>query len=296
MNLPAQVAILAGIMRHDDDKGRMPLQSHEILNAAGRAGRAGYLANGTVLLIPEPVASFDGLKPEDNAFEMLRKVLPPNDQCVRIDDPLTTLVDAIQEGNVGDARVRYFLSRLRSGSEEATAIEDGLVMMQRSFAAYQARKMAEEKAFNTKLDRLRAALEGEATNTSAGVMKVAAFTGLAVEPLAFLAKRVQAEIESLPTTVVGWIEWLIDFCTVDRSSYHLLFEAAAVDTVKAITRGRKTGGDSSPEEMALLKRGLCLWLQGVTYKEIEQAFGVVPKKVLFTPFHQPIWRGSFCGN
>jgi hypothetical protein len=139
--------------------------------------------------------------------------------------------------------------------------------------------MAEEKAFNTKLDRLRAALEGEATNTSAGVMKVAAFTGLAVEPLAFLAKRVQAEIDSLPTTVVGWIEWLIDFCTVDRSSYHLLFEAAAVDTVKAITRGRKTGGDSSPEEMALLKRGLCLWLQGVTYKEIEQAFGVAPKKV-----------------
>jgi replicative superfamily II helicase len=51
MNLPAQLAILAGDKRHDAE-GRAPLEAHEILNAAGRAGRAGYLANGIVLMIP----------------------------------------------------------------------------------------------------------------------------------------------------------------------------------------------------------------------------------------------------
>jgi ATP-dependent RNA helicase HelY len=57
MNLPAQLAILAGDKRHEDE-GRASLEIHEILNAAGRAGRAGHLANGVVLMIPEPVMSF----------------------------------------------------------------------------------------------------------------------------------------------------------------------------------------------------------------------------------------------
>ncbi|GAB5373832.1 MAG: hypothetical protein AcusKO_02940 [Acuticoccus sp.] len=76
MNLPAQVAILAGTMRHNE-QGRKPLEGHEILNAAGRAGRAGHLANGTVLLIPEPVVRFDvNAVPDNAAFKMLRAVLP----------------------------------------------------------------------------------------------------------------------------------------------------------------------------------------------------------------------------
>ena len=56
LNLPAHLAILASDMRaNPDDGGRQALAAHEILNAAGRAGRAGYLANGLVLLIPESI-------------------------------------------------------------------------------------------------------------------------------------------------------------------------------------------------------------------------------------------------
>ena len=60
LNLPAHLAILAGDKRADtDQKGRADLEAHEILNAAARAGRAGHLANGVVLLlIPEPIVSF----------------------------------------------------------------------------------------------------------------------------------------------------------------------------------------------------------------------------------------------
>ena len=73
MNLPAQLAILAGDKRHEED-GRSLLKAHEILNAAGRAGRAGYLANGVVLLIPEPVMAFD---------EAMRAEGPPFLNCGR---------------------------------------------------------------------------------------------------------------------------------------------------------------------------------------------------------------------
>ena len=57
LNLPAQMAILAGDKRAEND-GRQLLEAHELLNAAARAGRAGHLANGIVLLVPEPILTF----------------------------------------------------------------------------------------------------------------------------------------------------------------------------------------------------------------------------------------------
>src|SRR5262249_1059513 len=105
MNLPPQFAILAGDKRQDE-AGRSPLAAHEILNAAGRAGRAGHLANGIVLLIPDPVVSFyEGGAPEQRAVEKLRTLLPAQDQCVPMEDPVTLLLDAIQAGNANNPEV-----------------------------------------------------------------------------------------------------------------------------------------------------------------------------------------------
>ncbi len=76
MNLPAQLAILAGDKRHGTGNNREPLKAHELLNAAGRAGRAGHLANGIVLLIPEQVAYFkeNPSTPEENALAALQSI------------------------------------------------------------------------------------------------------------------------------------------------------------------------------------------------------------------------------
>ncbi len=273
MNLPAQVAILAGTMRHDEE-GRKPLEGHEILNAAGRAGRAGHLANGTVLLIPEPVVHFDANAiPENEAFNMLKAVLPQNDQCVKINDPLSALLDSIQDGQLLGAGVRYFLSRLRAGEPEDAAVDKAVEMIRRSFAGYQARQSMKEAAFETKLGALKTALDTTTVETSAPVMQVAAFTGLPVEPLAAIAAKVEAQIEALPSTVCGWMEWLIDFMIADRDSYSLLF-GSAVETVKAVTRGSKTGGESTAKEMEILKTGLAAWLRGEPFYKIEASLGV----------------------
>lgn len=278
MNLPAQVAILAGTMRHNDE-GRKPLEEHEILNAAGRAGRAGHLANGTVLLIPEPVVQFDANSaPEEEAFKMLTALLPQNDQCVKIDDPLTPLLDSIQAGELSGAGVRYFLSRLRAGEAEATAVDSAVELMTRSFSAFQARQAREDSAFDAKIGALKAALDSATEDTSAPIMQIAAFTGLAVEPLAAIAAKVEAEIYILPSTVCGWMEWLVDFMIADRVSYVLLF-GPAVETVKAVTRGKKTGGESTAAEMELLKPALAAWLKGEPFNRIEASLGVPLAKI-----------------
>lgn len=278
MNLPAEVAILAGTMRHDED-GRTPLKHHEILNAAGRAGRAGHLANGTVLLIPEPVVGFeaDG-RPTAAAYAMLEEVLPPNDQCVQIDDPLTALLDKIQAGEVNGAEVRYFLSRLRAGEGEDQDTERAVTMMARSFAAFQARKANADAEFDAKLVSLRVALDANAEAAQAVTMKVAAFSGMQVEPLAALAARIDAEIDNLPGSIVAWCEWLVDFFVADRASYVLLL-GPDVETVKAVTRGRKTGGDSTDNELALLKPALRSWLSGEPFTAMEVALGVGAENV-----------------
>lgn len=278
MNLPAEVAILAGTMRHDED-GREPLKGHEILNAAGRAGRAGHLANGTVLLIPEPPVAFaaNGV-PTADAFEMLAKVLPANDQCVMIDDPLTALLDRIQAGDAAGPDVRYFLSRLRAGEGEEHDADRPIQMMSRSFAAFQARKAGTEAAFDAKIATLRGALEADAQAAEVVTVKVAAFSGMQLEPLTALTARVVAEIDALPVSVIEWCEWLVDFMIADRPSYALLF-GGDVETVKAVTRGRKTGGDSTDAEMALLKPALRAWLSGAPFATIEAALGVAPDRI-----------------
>jgi ATP-dependent RNA helicase HelY len=64
----------------------------------------------------------------------------------------------------------------------------------------------------------------------------------------------------------------------DRVSYALLF-GSAVETVKAVTRGKKTGGESSAAEMALLKIALVAWLQGEPFYRIEASLGVPAAKI-----------------
>jgi ATP-dependent RNA helicase HelY len=278
MNLPAEVAILAGTMRHDED-GRAPLKGHEILNAAGRAGRAGHLANGTVLLLPEPPVSFEANgTPTGEAFAMLSKVLPANDQCVMIDDPLTALLDRIQAGDVSSPDVRYFLSRLRAGEDDEADSERPIQMISRSFAAYQAGRSGAEAAFDAKLASLKGALEADAQTAESMTVKIAAFSGMQLEPLTTLAAKISAEIDSLPSTVTEWCDWLVNFLITDRTSFALLF-GADIETVKAVTRGKKTGGDTTDAELALMKPALRAWLTGEPFTSIEAALGVTQAKI-----------------
>ena len=282
MNLPAQVAILAGDKRHEEN-GRSPLEAHEILNAAGRAGRAGYLANGVVILIPEPVMAFDEtMRPEDSAFGKLRSILPANDRCVSMADPIAALLDRIQGGDTGAREVRYLISRLGAGEEDADqARTAALGMMRRSFVAYRARSAGADADFEAKLQALEFALDEARLDEGHLSAKVAASTGMAVQPLAIAQARL-AENGNSPTTILDWSNWLIDFFMDNPASFQeLLGEEAG--TVQYVVRGKKKGGLPSAEEFAILKDAMRCWLTGRPLAEIETALGVPPKKLGWCP-------------
>lgn len=279
MNLPAQLAILAGDKRHVDD-GRSSLEAHEILNAAGRAGRAGHLANGLVLLIPEPVVGFTADECEPSAFTKLRTLLPLNDQCVPMDDPLTVLLDRIQMGQLNDSTVRYFASRVRAGDEPENAVDNALSMVRQSFAAFKAHEANAAENFEQKLEALRAVLSIE--NPDADVTTIAASTGLPDAPLVAAQTRFREDPMSIPSTILDWSDWIVDFFQADHAHYEaLLGEDAA--TVVSIVRGKKKGGAPTAVEFETLKLGLRAWLTGRPFCEIESALGVQDNKRKYCP-------------
>jgi hypothetical protein len=280
MNLPAQLAILAGDKRQDE-AGRSPLEPHEILNAAGRAGRAGHLANGIVLLIPDPVAGFTAAgAPEPGAISKLRLLLPPNDQCVPMDDPVTLILDRIQAGQLDDPAVRYFSSRVRAGETPEDAVEKAVVMVQRSFAAFKARQAQQEAFFEQKVEAFRAVLAENVA--SPDIATIAASTGLADAPLLAVQTIFATNPAAIPTSVVGWIDWIVDFFESDNDSYEALLGEDA-DIVNYVVRGKKKGGRPTAAEFTCLKAGLRAWVRGSSFHDIEIALGVAAAKVKRCP-------------
>jgi ATP-dependent RNA helicase HelY len=280
MNLPVQFAILAGDKRQDET-GRSPLEPHEILNAAGRAGRAGHLANGIVLLIPDPVAAFAAAgTPDAGAINKLRLLLPQNDQCVPMEDPVTLILDRIQAGDLGDASVRYFLSRVRAGEAPEDAVGKAAVMVQRSFAAFKARQAQQEAEFEQKVEALKTVLAQNIANPE--IATIAASTGLADEPLLAVQAIFAANPAAIPTSVVGWIDWMVTFFNSDRDSYQSLLGDNA-DIVNFVVRGKKKGGPPTAAEFVSLNAGLRAWVEGNSFHDIEIALGAAADKVKCCP-------------
>lgn len=114
MNLPSELVVIAGDSRFDPSVDKMAqLEAHELLNAAGRAGRAGESSQGIVLVVPSRVVEFDQDKGLISQHWMtLQSIFSQSDQCLDIDDPTTALLDTIHAGSSAEGMPAYFVSRL----------------------------------------------------------------------------------------------------------------------------------------------------------------------------------------
>ena len=280
MNLPAQLAILAGDKRHDDD-GRSPLEAHEILNAAGRAGRAGYLANGAVLLVPEPNVEFNANGPTATAIDKLQQLLPPSDACLAIVDPLTNLLDRIQAGDTQSRDTRYLLSRLSAGQPEGAAPDAVAALVRRSFFAFKATAANEGARRDAAIRAVREAVQQMDAEGDAWLAQIAAFTGQLSQPLVAAKGRLEANHANLPQDIPAWVDWLVDWLRDDVVSRVALMVDDGL--LLQVLRGKKTGGAPTVAEFDRLKAGLRAWLQGAPFREIEIALGVQPADVRHCP-------------
>lgn len=286
LNLPAHIAILAGDKRSDPDEGgREDLEAHEILNAAARAGRAGHLANGIVLLIPEAVLQFK----QDSAFptevlHKLKSVLPEDDRCLSLSDPLQTILDRINVAAAADPDVEYALNRLATAVAPEGADTDATTRFSigRSLAAFTARRINQKSEFDAKVARLNELISERAKEADDQVLaELATQSGAPLSILRSLRQRIEDHIERLPQTIPDWASWIINWLAEDRDAR----DAILIRDGRAIlgATGNKKDGPLTANAVKNLEPGILAWLRGNPLREIERQLGGDPAENAVCP-------------
>ena len=283
MNLPSEVVLIGGDSRFDREANKVQrLEAHELLNAAGRAGRAGESAYGFVLVIPSKVVHFrDGKNEIGKHWTDLQTIFAQSDQCIAIDDPLTALLDqlALSSENRSES-LRYLLSRLPVGED---GDRDGVAraLLQKSFAAYRKREMNDIAWIDLRINAALTArkAEGAATNRT-WVDRLAAATGVPVDFIVLLSEAMSPVQFPNSASVEQWREWLLG---VLDASPHFVPQLVRPSTMLAVLgkdyKELTTDSQRGRYILNYAKEPLRLWMAGSTLVEIERLFGTEASKL-----------------
>lgn len=188
------------------------------------------------------------------------------------------LLDRIHDGDQ-DGEVSYLISRLRAGEAPDAANAAASALIRRSFGAYRAARTnaATVQAFAAKVAVLDGVLAADAVGGITEAARVSAFTGLPAPALASALARL-ADPAVFPTTIMGWVDWIINFLRDDAPARLALFEGDD-SVMRAVARGKKTGGNLTEAEFQVLRAGLHAWMSGRPFQDIEAALGVDEAKI-----------------
>ena len=144
VNLPADIVIIAGTSRFDKrTRGLSPIKAHEILNAAGRAGRAGYRSHGTVIVVPSLPISVEKNINNREWLYLKDEVFSKGDKCLVVNDPFEIMLKD------DEFVLSPYLYNCLTGSKEQ--VHNGL---SKSFYAYKMRKEGNENQLEARIEYL----------------------------------------------------------------------------------------------------------------------------------------------
>jgi superfamily II DNA/RNA helicase len=287
MNLPSEVVIIAGDSRFDPAADRMEqLEAHELLNAAGRAGRAGESSYGFVLVVPSKVVHFDNATNQiHNHWVDLRAIFAQSDQCLEIEDPIAPILDQIQmAGRAQTDMARYLVRRLPIGGADDEAGPDGLAhtLLGRSLGAYRARQRDDQAWIDTRIEAALAArrADPEAPEALTWADRLAASAGVPAAVIRSLGEALLAAPLADGATVLDWRAWMAAWlearphlipALIRRESLEGLFGTPYRGLEEDEARGRYA--------MPVLMRLLGRWMAGATLVEIEREFGTAEHRL-----------------
>lgn len=265
MNFPSELVIIAEDSRFDEAKDRREvLQAQELLNAAGRAGRAGQNANGIVLVIPGKVV---GIDIEDakigNHWSKLQSVFGQSDQCLDIDDPLTAILDRVHANTADKIEVdRYAITRLASVGLEHS--------VNKSLSAFRARKAGQGKWVE---DRIAAAIAYQAKEQPESEEdlvehQVASTLGISLPVMDRLSTALERTGDH--HTVADWRRWFFRWIGDNDDLFDQIFRRETIDDLfgKPVT-DREDSADRCKTALPYLKKLTKLWMQGKPLSDLE---------------------------
>lgn len=267
MNLPAdQVIIVRTGSYNADSDSYQNIAVHDLLNAAGRAGRAGLASNGIVLVIPDQIVRFNN-RGQVSGFGLGRlknDILAQDDRCLDIVDPIEVILDRIASAPAAESEsVEALLLRLPSRTDDVEAAPRIRTFLGRSLAAFQASQNGESDAFAGRVER---AIErrSEIIGSGRSVIIEALCGGTGLPPQVIESYIVGLDHLERPGTMtpMSWARWLVNLATQNPLvQKHLLSATSALTTLDVATAAVE------------------LWLQGAPYKDIELMLGTPPDKL-----------------
>lgn len=300
MNLPAEVVIIAGDHRFDERTHKVEqMYAHELLNASGRAGRAGHNASGVVIVIPNDLIGVDaGGRPLGAGWFTLQKnVFARSDQCLAIQDPIahvlstiqaelgrpsSALIDRVQVASDPEARlIRYFLLRV----PEQMPHPDGSTILQRSLAAFQARRRNKEREFTTlvalAVELRKSVITIEEAASPLGLVAQASGTGL--KGLKALDVALQTDAPQAEASTLEWVRWFFKWLGSEPEHTNevlnplLLYEESLSPAEQQL---REVDDIDHRAVCELVVERLILWMTGATLRDLELLLNPSPKPII----------------
>jgi superfamily II DNA/RNA helicase len=278
MNLPTELVIIAGDDRFDPGaEAATQLEAHELLNAAGRAGRAGEAAQGMVIVVPSRIIGLDGdAKSIGQRWFDLRAIFSKSDQCLAIQDPLEHILDRIHLTASAETGLEgYVLTRLAASGDGDGAHARRLIG--RTFGASRARRRG-DVAWVERVTESALALRGAAAADRPPSWHdgLAASCGLPVDLVHDLDRDLHMYGHELDGSVADWIEWYLAwlrtnprwFCDLVRPSSLSRTFGQGIDRLDIAERASHT--------TRILETMLPMWVGGAPLREIERALGAKP--------------------
>ncbi len=279
MNLPSEVVIIGGDSRFDQKADRMEqLEAHELLNAAGRAGRAGDSSYGFVLVIPSKVVNFDNEKNTiHNHWTELQAIFAQSDQCLVIEDPLSSLLDQIHAATepASDA-VTYLIRRLPvGGADGSNSDAPARTLLDRSFAAYSARRRGDDAWVESRVASALSLRRADPTapTTLTWADRLAAAAGVRAETIYALGTPLSAALDPR-VSVSEWYNWVVSWLSANPNLIPQFIRRESLEGLfgkqyRVLTDDAQRGQYAAPRLFSLLVR----WMRGETLVELERAFG-----------------------
>lgn len=275
MNLPSELVIIAEDSRFDSATERREiLEARELLNAAGRAGRAGQSASGVVLVIPGKVIGID-LKDQKigQYWSSLREIFGQSDQCLEIDDPLTAILDRIHAdtGRV-TSNDQYAITRLAKGEDPTSQAESLSRALNGSFAAHMAKKRNDTKWIE---DRIQSSIQlyrkhAKEMEEDSLSQQIAASLGLTAEVVICLMSSLDKESHRIKNSIPAWRRWFFTWLQRNPDMLEHIFRTSSLSELFGKQYTNLTSAEEKAElAVPVLRKLVWLWMQGQPLSKLE---------------------------
>ena len=290
MNLPADLVIIAEDSRFDRETNRRNLlDAAALLNAAGRAGRAGQSASGIVLIVPGKVVPLsDEEGTIGSQWTQLRDIFSQSDQCLVLDDPFEAIMDRVHDKAeaAGDLE-RYVVSRLMETPSDGEDGSSPRVDLSQSLTAFRKRKAGDEQWVASRTEAALSVIsraDHDDVVLDQKYRDLASMVGLPEDVLKALSDALSEAPDDMPSTVAGICEWMFSWMEANPSHlFRMIKPSAFEDLFGKVYNDLPSEHEKAQHVVPKLKAALRQWMDGAPLKEIQPTISPKGAAAEFSP-------------